>query len=335
MRTDNASLAREYLRWCAVEKGMSPLTVDTYGKTIRAFVEYIGAKPLAKVDGNTVQSFLVRERNAEGVGRRMRGATAAPATKTRELTTIRSFYKFLRGVGVLKTDPLMLVVAPKIHNINPKPVPDDVWVSVWRSKLPLDGRVALGLGYYCGLRRAEIVTIGPHHVSPLVGSLLGFKRKGGGDDIMDYAECVHTVGDILPHLLPDPKGWLDDVALLVEKRRGKACLIPWGDASPATADARRINSLPEHAASPQLVLKKGWAWQKAAGIPEGERFSPHQMRHSFVTNLLRCGVPIHIVSRLANHSSITTTMRYTKAGGSELSAWRKARGNGGVEDVGS
>jgi site-specific recombinase XerD len=50
-------------------------------------------------------------------------------------------------------------------------------------------------------------------------------------------------------------------------------------------------------------------------------YTPHQLRHSFVTNLLRSGVPIHLVSRMANHSSTAITMRYVKAGASELREW--------------
>ncbi len=54
------------------------------------------------------------------------------------------------------------------------------------------------------------------------------------------------------------------------------------------------------------------------------RYTPHQLRHSFVTNLLRAGVPLHLVSRMANHSSPTVTNIYVKAGASELREWMSA-----------
>lgn len=44
----------------------------------------------------------------------------------------------------------------------------------------------------------------------------------------------------------------------------------------------------------------------AGDIPEGLR--PHDLRHSHVTNLLRAGVPVHVVSRRVGHASTTFTM---------------------------
>lgn len=46
---------------------------------------------------------------------------------------------------------------------------------------------------------------------------------------------------------------------------------------------------------------------RASGIP----FSPHVLRHSFVTQLIRSGVPLAIVRDLAGHASIETTLGYT------------------------
>jgi len=44
----------------------------------------------------------------------------------------------------------------------------------------------------------------------------------------------------------------------------------------------------------------------------GVHFSPHMLRHSFVTHLLRSDVPLYIARDLAGHSHIETTLLYTK-----------------------
>lgn len=44
----------------------------------------------------------------------------------------------------------------------------------------------------------------------------------------------------------------------------------------------------------------------------GVHFSPHMLRHSFVTHLLRSDVPLYVVRDLAGHSHIETTLLYTK-----------------------
>jgi site-specific recombinase XerD len=61
-----------------------------------------------------------------------------------------------------------------------------------------------------------------------------------------------------------------------------------------------------------------WWIADSAGV---ERITPHQLRHSMVTNALRAGVPLALVSRLANHSSVSTTMRYAKLSGRDLEDW--------------
>jgi site-specific recombinase XerD len=43
----------------------------------------------------------------------------------------------------------------------------------------------------------------------------------------------------------------------------------------------------------------------------GVNWSPHRLRHSFVTHLLMAGVPIHLVQDLAGHRNIATTLGYT------------------------
>lgn len=55
------------------------------------------------------------------------------------------------------------------------------------------------------------------------------------------------------------------------------------------------------------------------------QFTPHQLRHTFVTNLIRAGVPLPYVSELANHSDIQTTMRYVKGGSAHIAEWLDSR----------
>ena len=53
--------------------------------------------------------------------------------------------------------------------------------------------------------------------------------------------------------------------------------------------------------------------EKKAGIPESERFSAHQLRHAFATDLAGRGVDILTISKLLGHSNIATTAGYLDA----------------------
>jgi len=62
---------------------------------------------------------------------------------------------------------------------------------------------------------------------------------------------------------------------------------------------------------------------KGAGIPT--RVTPHMIRHTVATLLLRCGADIRVVQEVLGHASIATTQRYTHVSKEQLLATLRAR----------
>jgi site-specific recombinase XerD len=62
--------------------------------------------------------------------------------------------------------------------------------------------------------------------------------------------------------------------------------------------------------NPDQLNKRLLRLQQRCGIRQP--VTPHALRHTFVTRLLEVGIPLHVVSRLANHSDVSVTMRYVK-----------------------
>jgi integrase/recombinase XerD len=289
------------------------LTVYQYAAKLQGFLEWIEPTPLDAVTIDRIEAWLNRPRQ----GRAM-GALGAPATISKDVSLLRGLYRFAIARDLITRDPTSLLHAPTPKNANPRPIPDGAWVKLWSANLSDEARVVLGLGYFCGLRRHEIAELSAAHVDVPAQRLAGFKRKGGGDDVLDYGELVGVVHDALPALLPGgPETFLRAVKRLARDANG-GLILRWNMTAPRT---RVKHERPPDVNDPQLIYKRMRRWLREAGVEDN--LTPHQLRHSFVTNLLRCGVPIHLVSVLANHSSIAVTMRYAKVGGQDLRAFRR------------
>lgn len=283
-----------YLTWCRDTRNRSPQTLRSYTSTLQAYVDWLSGRGLDGPDRGELEDFIARDRIRKG-----RPRIGSPATRKREVACLRGFYRWATVEGLVDRDPTANLHGPKVQQRNPNPIDDDRWVALWTSDLCDSDRVALGLGFFCGLRKAEIMSLQGRQVSAT--RIRDFVRKGGGEDTLPWAEMLGVYEDRLPELVVDP--YLFTEALNRCRRADRDPLLGWSNLGPLEFN-RRIDKL-----CTRLELK---------------RFTPHQLRHSCATNLLRAGVPLHLVASLMNHSNTTITMRYVKAGGGELAEWRRS-----------
>ncbi len=142
----------------------------------------------------------------------------------------------------------------------------------------------LGVALYAGLRKREIVVLERRQVDLDDGVIhvIGGKGPEGGTNRTAY--------------IPNELKTLLRAYLYERDRKYRA---PEFFVSERTG--RRL--------SPVTLQRIAERVRVAAGI----HFSLHRLRHSFVTMLLRSGVPIHVASALAGHTSIATTSGYARA----------------------
>lgn len=298
----NDAIADRWLVWLEQSAGRRPTTVVNYASVIARYLdECVGNRRLDNVPEDEIEAWLLRPRYA----RRSHGKTASPATRARNVAILRSFYKWALDRELVDSNVAARLVAPTVRNRRPRAIPDAVWTSVWPQAAEDDSvSLLLALGAFGGLRRAELAELDASHVDPERRQLVGFTRKGGGDDVFPLGEVLDVWQQFMPHLLRPLDG--DDLWGLIVARcdamGGQGPLL--GLTSPDEVNRR---------------LKRFLAALERPGA-----FTPHALRHSFVTNLLRCSMPIHMVSELANHSSIDITMRYVKGGGGRVAEWRSS-----------
>lgn len=298
----NNQLANDWLGWLRDTANRTPSTVYNYASVVARYLdECVGDRPLSEVPPADIETWLLRGRP----GRAM-GAAAKPATRARNTAILRSFYGWLVDRQLVDLNVAAQLVAPKVQNRQPKAIPDGVWQHVWTHA---EGQafVVLGLGFFFGLRRGEIAALQPHHVDVARRQLVGFPRKGGGDDTFPAGEICDVWTQCKPDLVAPHS--MDLLWQRLQTLSERPC-GPSGTLVGLT--------------SPDEVNRLLGRFLGRVGTPRA--FTPHALRHSFVTNLLRCSMPIEMVSELANHSDLSTTMRYVRGGGGRVSEWRQQVG---------
>jgi site-specific recombinase XerD len=140
--------------------------------------------------------------------------------------------------------------------------------------------------YGAGLRRSEVVKLDLKDFDRKENSLKIRSGKGGKDRLTYLGQGPATV----------VVEWV--------KARG-------GEAGPLFLPVNKAGKLIKRRLSDQAVL---WILEqrgKEAGL---EHFSPHDMRRTFISDLLDGGADIATVQKLAGHASVTTTARYDRRG---------------------
>jgi integrase/recombinase XerC len=316
-------LVREFLTWQQDVRGRQASSVYDYATRLQRLLLHLGRTPLGEARLEQLESWITRIR-----GGRAHGTIGAPASRAKDVAVTRSLFAYLHARGLVERNPATLLLAPTVHNRNPKPVPEDVWRQLWFSEcLSDDARVVLGLGFFVGLRRQEIVSLAPSHVDVRDQRLVGFVRKGGGDDVTPYGAVVGVFADAHPQLIGDPDSFLRPLHAMAAGRLGRPRLLDWREKQRPGAHIQARHSLGEHDLDPEWINSRLETWLRASGLSP-HAFSPHSLRHSTATYLLRAGVPEIMVANLLNHSSLNVTRRYAKVGGDELALWRNNHKSG-------
>ena len=121
-------MARDFLDWHQRRnRSRETIFIDTDVLT-KLRLPASGPLPWRQSAPRTLEQFVDRPR-ARRRPEHLRGQViaGAPATRRRDITIIRSFYRYLTERGIIANNPALLLVAPKVHNIAPRAIDDDTW----------------------------------------------------------------------------------------------------------------------------------------------------------------------------------------------------------------
>ncbi|NEX19448.1 tyrosine recombinase XerC [Thiorhodococcus mannitoliphagus] len=275
---DARGLIEPFIVHLAHERRLSDHTTKNYRRDLErvaAWGSEHGSASLDRLDEQAVRQYVAwRHRNG-----------ASGKTLQRELSSLRSYYRWLLREDRATANPAIGVRAPK----SPRKLPatleaDQLCALLERTEddpLVIRDTAMIELFYSSGLRLAELISVNLGDIDMADGELsvvgkgaktrrvpVGRKARAAIDRWLKVRGLLATIGE---------------PALFVSSR------------------GRRIH--------PRTVQQRLTHWAEQQGAGQG--LHPHQLRHSFATHLLESSGDLRAVQELLGHADIGTTQIYT------------------------
>jgi integrase/recombinase XerD len=277
-------------------RGYSPRTIEEYRHALARLLEHLADHGIEKASEVTSASLVAYQARLAAQGG-LHGRPLTQGAQANVIGQIRTLFKFLVRTGQLLTNPASELEMPRCV----RRVPDRVLdlSSMKRLLLVPDVRTARGLRdrgmlellYSTGLRVSELIGLDVFEIDLAEGELLVRRGKGGKNRRVPVGEAaVIWVGRYLKDARPQLAVRRGEPALFLSKR------------------GRRLDRA--------NVAKIVRTHAKAAGIEK--RVTPHTMRHTFATHMLRGKASLRHLQELLGHLRLETTQVYTKVDISDL-----------------
>jgi integrase/recombinase XerD len=274
-------LLERFQDYLSLEQGASPRTHEAYGRDLARFATYAATKGAAQP--TDVGARLLRDYVYH-----LKDLGLAPASIRRNVSAVRTYFRFLLGEGHIVRDPSERLESPRRWRSLPE-VLSVTEVELLLAAPTLDeplafrDRALLELAYGAGLRVSEWIALGVRDVI-LQDGLVRVFGKGSKERLVPIGRsAIGAVAVYLRELRPR-----------LERGAGRGILLLNARGTPLTRmGAWKI--LRKH------VTKAGIA----------KRVSPHTLRHSFATHLLEGGADLRAVQEMLGHADISTTQIYT------------------------
>lgn len=291
---------REFLDYIEIEKNRSLLTRRNYELYLRRFSKFLhgGAKNKTTRDitHESVRQFRLALHRLED----SQGKTLGTATQNYHLIAIRSFLKYLskRDIPALAPEKVELAKIPErnVSFLSGEELERFLRVPLTLKQpelIAVRDKAILELLFSTGLRVSELVSLQRDDVELKKGEI-GVTGKGRKRRVV--------------FISPAAREWTQKYLAL--RRDMSPSLFANHDRAHTAREKEksRLRAVVE-GLTPRSVQRMVEKYAAAAGIVK--HITPHVMRHSFATDLLRNGADIRSVQAMLGHASITTTQVYT------------------------
>jgi integrase/recombinase XerD len=278
---ERAFMIEPFVDFLSLERSSAPLTREAYARDVTRFATYArtrGAAAPSAIAGRVVREYVYH----------LKDLGLAPASIRRNVSAVRTYYRFLLADGHVVRDPTERLELPSRWRSLPEVLSVDeiqklLAAPTLDEPLAFRDRALLELAYGAGLRVSEWITLSLRDVL-LEEALVRVLGKGNKERLVPIGRpAIGAVAVYLRELRPR-----------LDRGKGRGVLLLSARGDPLT----RMGAW--------KVLRK---YVQAAGIEK--RVTPHTLRHSFATHLLEGGADLRAVQDMLGHADISTTQIYT------------------------
>ena len=266
--------------------GSNPNTIVAYRNDLHqacAYLQRLHIDNWQQVTRENITQYLLEMHEAQAY---------RPTTIARKLASLKTFFRYLLSTGVLTTDPIEDLGAPRVQKDPPQVMTQEQIASLFRQvavETPVGIRdlAMLQMLYATGMRVSELVSLNLADVDVEAATVVCQGRNG-----KNKRERVLPLPELA---LEATKRYLSEARLrLVQHHPGEQAFF--------------VNHHGERLTRQGFwLIIKGYARQ--AGITE---ITPHMLRHSFAILMLQNGMELRSVQELLGHAHIATTQVYTQ-----------------------
>ena len=276
-----AFLVERFADFLALEKGSADRTREAYARDVSRFVTFAVVKGMADPASVTPKGLRDYIYHLKDLG-------LSPASIRRNVSAVRSYFRFLTSDGHLPRDPSERLDTPQRWRTLPEVLTVDevqrlLAAPTMDDPLYFRDRAMLEVAYGAGLRVSEWIGIGVRDAL-LDDGLVRVFGKGSKERLVPIGRnAIGAVAIYLRELRPR-----------LERGGGKGAMFLNARGEPLS----RMGAW--------KILRK---YVERVGITKA--VSPHTLRHSFATHLLEGGADLRAVQEMLGHADISTTQIYT------------------------
>ena len=279
----------EFLSYMRHVRNYSPETLRAYNSDLSQFIEFIvagggGSAAGTEPDPRRIETPLIRAYLA-----RMHERQEKRSTMMRRLSSLRSWYDWMRREGIVKGNPARDVATPRQEKKVPRFLDQDDVAHLIESPddttlLGARDRAVLELLYATGMRVSELagLALTDLHTSDNEMRVMG---KGSKERWAYFGSRARAAV----------------AKYLVFRREAGGVMTGRSDALFINARGTRLTDR-----SVRRIVDR---YVRVAALRQ--KISPHGLRHSFATHLLDRGADLRAIQELLGHASLATTQRYT------------------------